>query len=87
MSELILIRHGQASFGEDNYDKLSKLGRRQANRLGQHWLAAGLAVDQVFAGPRDRHLDTARLTGEVLRSHGQSWPETVVAEILGRASG
>jgi broad specificity phosphatase PhoE len=82
MSELILIRHGQASFGEDNYDKLSDLGRSQANRLGQHWLSTGLTLDQVFAGPRQRHLDTARVVADVMRAHGQDWPETVVLEAL-----
>ena len=34
MSELILIRHAQASFGEENYDKLSDLGHKQARLLG-----------------------------------------------------
>lgn len=82
MSELILIRHGQASFGDDNYDKLSDLGQSQASRLGQHWVAAGLIFDQVFAGPRDRHLDTARLAGDAMRAHNQHWPETLVLDAL-----
>jgi len=33
MSDLYLIRHGQASFGKDNYDRLSPLGIRQARIL------------------------------------------------------
>jgi broad specificity phosphatase PhoE len=82
MSELILIRHGQASFAEDNYDRLSDLGRFQAKRLGEHWVAAGLTPDQVYAGPRDRHLDTARVTGEVLRGNEQNWPETHILDGL-----
>ena len=82
MSELILIRHGQASFGEDNYDRLSDLGRFQARRLGQHWLAAGLSPDEIYAGPCDRHLDTARVAGEVLRDNGHDWPETVILDGL-----
>ncbi|MEK9990253.1 MAG: histidine phosphatase family protein, partial [Halieaceae bacterium] len=31
MASLYLIRHGQASFGSDNYDQLSPLGQRQAD--------------------------------------------------------
>lgn len=34
MGTLYLVRHGQASFGADDYDQLSDLGRRQSVRLG-----------------------------------------------------
>jgi broad specificity phosphatase PhoE len=37
MSTLILVRHGQASAFEDNYDRLSSLGERQARLLGESW--------------------------------------------------
>lgn len=61
MGEIFLIRHGQASFGEQVYDKLSPLGIAQSRRLGQ-WLAAqDLAFDAVYAGERVRQQDTARL--------------------------
>lgn len=33
MATIYLIRHGQASFGAENYDKLSPLGERQASIL------------------------------------------------------
>jgi len=36
MSELYLIRHGQASFGTADYDRLSEKGIRQASVLGDH---------------------------------------------------
>ncbi len=35
MASLYLIRHGQASFGSDNYDQLSPLGQRQADVSGR----------------------------------------------------
>ena len=35
MSAIHLIRHGQASFGADDYDLLSALGERQARLLGE----------------------------------------------------
>ena len=34
MGTLYLVRHGQASFGADDYDQLSPLGHQQALRLG-----------------------------------------------------
>ena len=37
MPEFFLVRHGQASFGADNYDKLSALGHRQARWLGGYF--------------------------------------------------
>lgn len=59
MRELLLIRHGQASFHADDYDQLSPLGERQSTLLGQ-WLAeCGAAPDLVAMGPRVRHRDTA----------------------------
>ena len=38
MSELIIVRHGQASFLSGNYDQLSERGALQSQRLGT-WLA------------------------------------------------
>ena len=35
MANLLIIRHGQASFGADNYDQLSPLGQRQADLTGE----------------------------------------------------
>lgn len=44
MPALLLIRHGQASFGEDDYDVLSPLGERQAEALGARLASVGLDV-------------------------------------------
>ena len=50
MGTLYLVRHGQASFGSDDYDRLSPLGQRQSLRLGEHWRAHGLHFDAVYTG-------------------------------------
>jgi broad specificity phosphatase PhoE len=42
MGTLYLVRHGQASFGADDYDQLSELGRRQSVRLGEYLARQGL---------------------------------------------
>ncbi|MCF8967887.1 histidine phosphatase family protein, partial [Pseudomonas carnis] len=36
MGSIYLIRHGQASFGADDYDVLSPIGVEQAQVLGRH---------------------------------------------------
>ena len=58
MGQLYLVRHGQASLGADDYDQLSPLGARQAQRLGEHWRAQGLRFDAVFTGTLKRHRQT-----------------------------
>lgn len=58
MSELILVRHGQASFGADNYDQLSSLGEAQGAALGRYWAARAMAFDAVYVGPMQRHGQT-----------------------------
>ena len=58
MGTLYLVRHGQASFGADDYDQLSELGRRQSERLGQYWGARGMHFDAVFTGTLRRHAQT-----------------------------
>jgi broad specificity phosphatase PhoE len=50
MGTLYLVRHGQASFGADNYDQLSALGVRQCQRLGEYFKARGRRFDAVITG-------------------------------------
>lgn len=55
---LYLVRHGQASFGSDNYDRLSELGHRQSVRLGEYFAGKGLHFDAVITGTLSRQVDT-----------------------------
>jgi len=59
MTTVYLIRHGQASFGKDNYDELSELGQIQATRLGQVLSQRLVAFDAVALGSMWRHEQTA----------------------------
>lgn len=59
MALVTLIRHGQGSFGTDNYDRLSDLGRWQAGTLGAHFKRAGVAFDAVHCGALTRQRQTA----------------------------
>ena len=58
MAELVLVRHGQASFGADDYDKLSELGWRQSRWLGEYFAERGAAFDRVVRGSLRRHTET-----------------------------
>jgi broad specificity phosphatase PhoE len=60
MGALYLIRHGQASFGSQNYDALSPLGHQQGYAIGQALKARGVAPEAVVAGTMQRHQETAR---------------------------
>jgi broad specificity phosphatase PhoE len=60
MTEIYLVRHGQASFGSDNYDKLSELGHQQSIWLGEYFTDKGLSFDQVVTGSLVRHQETAQ---------------------------
>ncbi len=77
MGTLYLVRHGQASFGADDYDNLSALGQRQSLRLGEYWRSKGLTFDAALVGTLKRQSQT--LAG-VLQGAGLtglptlSWP-------------
>jgi len=58
MVEITFVRHGQASFGADDYDKLSPLGHQQADWLGQHLAASGQQFDRIICGGHLRHRET-----------------------------
>ena len=59
MSTIYMIRHGQASFGKKDYDRLSDLGRRQARLLADHFARLGVRFHRIYTGTLRRHLETA----------------------------
>lgn len=59
MGLLLLVRHGQASFGADDYDVLSATGHEQGRLLGAHLAALGVRPDLVVRGDMRRHRETA----------------------------
>lgn len=79
MGTLYLVRHGQASFGADDYDRLSDLGRRQSVRLGQYlrerWGDA-LRFDAVLTGTLRRQVGTwqGMAEGGAIDAPHVSWP-------------
>lgn len=67
MATIYLVRHGQASFGSDNYDCLSELGREQAIMTGRYFQRCGIELDASYSGDLQRQRDTASLVCEQQR--------------------
>lgn len=59
MAEIYLVRHGQASFNSENYDRLSDLGHQQSAYLGVYFAIRNITFDHVFTGTQLRHSQTA----------------------------
>ena len=59
MSSILLVRHGQASFGAADYDDLSPTGHEQSRVLGAALAARGVRPDLLVTGRMRRHAQTA----------------------------
>ncbi len=90
MGTLYLVRHGQASFGADDYDVLSELGMRQAVRLGEYFKTKGIVFDAALTGSLQRQISTFAgiCTGMNTGTEALQWPglneydsEAVIAAI------
>lgn len=62
MATVYVIRHGQASFGADDYDRLSPLGCRQAEVTGEYLRDHDIHFDAVYSGSLQRQRHTAELS-------------------------
>ena len=61
MPVVLLVRHGQASFGADDYDVLSELGREQSAAVGAELARRALRDPVAACGSLRRQRDTATL--------------------------
>src|SRR4051794_35415479 len=59
MGQVLLVRHGQASWDSDDYDVLSTVGWEQSRLLGKALGARGITPDAVVTGGMRRHRETA----------------------------
>jgi broad specificity phosphatase PhoE len=59
MGVVLLVRHGQASFGAEDYDVLSETGVEQTRMLGRALAAQGLRPARVVHGAMTRQRDSA----------------------------
>ena len=74
MGILFLVRHAQASFLDENYDKLSKLGEAQAHLLGEYWARRAITFDRISTGPCIRQQHTAKLVSDAYAAADLNFP-------------
>ena len=74
MSEIYFIRHGQASFGQENYDRLSPAGIRQARLLGRHLARLDRSFNAVICGTLERQQHTAGAMIDAFGENGSRLP-------------
>ena len=67
MSELVFVRHGQASFGAASYDALSERGFEQVRELARHWLEMGESFQAIYSGTLQRQRETAAELAPVVK--------------------
>lgn len=80
MGEICLIRHGQASFGAGNYDRLSEMGLLQSQILAGHLNVTGYRPSRIISGPLERHRSTASAVKETYMAHGIDLPQIEIME-------
>jgi broad specificity phosphatase PhoE len=68
------IRHGQAGSRQD-YDRLSDIGARQAERLGEWFARQPVRFDQAFSGTLVRQRETAEAARQACLRSGAPFPE------------
>jgi broad specificity phosphatase PhoE len=82
MSVLTLVRHGQASYMSEDYDRLSSIGEEQSRRLGEFWARHEITFDACFSGPARRHAGTVEILGDTVRNAGLPWPSVQIVPEL-----
>lgn len=90
MGLLLIVRHGQASFGASDYDRLSDLGRRQARLTAEALTAARGPVTRVICGSLRRQHDTAEAIAAAWGlpvTRDARWDEYLADPILAHHSG
>jgi broad specificity phosphatase PhoE len=60
MGAIYVVRHGQAAFGTDDYDRLTPTGFMQARLPGAYFGLRQVRFDAVYTGTLRRHAETAQ---------------------------
>jgi broad specificity phosphatase PhoE len=60
VGSIYVVRHGQAAFGTDHYDRLTEVGFTQARLLGAYLGARRMRFDAIFTGTLQRQIETAQ---------------------------
>lgn len=60
MGTIYLVRHAQAAFGTDDYDRLTEIGYTQARLLGRFFAIRKMQCEAIYTGTLRRHTETVR---------------------------
>ena len=82
MSILHLVRHGQASFGAEDYDNLSPKGIQQSIELGKALAKQQSTFDHIIVGPHRRHIQTFEGIKEGYTDKLKENPGGILASLL-----
>jgi broad specificity phosphatase PhoE len=77
MGVIYVVRHGQAAFGTDHYDRLTDIGFAQARLLGGYFGRRKLRFDAVFTGTLRRQAETAQAIAQGHPEMGEA-PQTEI---------
>jgi broad specificity phosphatase PhoE len=85
LPSLLLVRHGQASFGGADYDVLSERGHAQVRALADDLQARCLRPSVVLSGSLNRQRDTAAPLADALGAPlevDERWDEYATSDVL-----
>jgi broad specificity phosphatase PhoE len=71
MGAVYVVRHGQAAFGTEHYDRLTEIGFAQARLLGGYFARRNIRFDAVFTGTLRRQTETAQ---GIFEGHSEPGP-------------
>jgi broad specificity phosphatase PhoE len=80
MGAIYVVRHGQAAFGTDDYDRLTEIGFAQSRLLGSYFAARKIHFDAVFTGTLRRQSETAQ---GILEAHPELGAQAVQEQFPG----
>lgn len=88
MGAIHLVRHGQASFGAADYDRLSEVGREQARLVGAELARRQVRIDHAWCGSLSRQRATAELAlaecaPGVTAKEDPRWNEYADTDVIG----
>jgi len=87
MSQLLYVRHGQASYGKADYDQLSPLGYKQGTALGEYLIRKEHRFDVLYVGQLKRHYQTLEMVQAEYDKAGAALPAPIEIAALNEHRG
>jgi broad specificity phosphatase PhoE len=81
MTNIYFIRHAQASYSFQNYDKLSRLGWEQVRILSDYFTNTEICFEAIFTGSNLRQIDTAEAVYSRLKDKDMTMKLNIMPEL------